>query len=109
VLPGHLDDLVDGGPRAKKKKVLAVTSDATIARKSPRRFLEKVGNSLSSAALLYVFGVVLWALQTERMERLQTEVASRPMRSFAVGSVISSGSSAASWASASPSPPASGA
>ncbi|MCU0654181.1 MAG: polymer-forming cytoskeletal protein [Polyangiaceae bacterium] len=79
--------IVDGGPGARKKKALAATSDATVARKSPRGFLEKIGNSLSSAALLYVFGVVLWALQTERMERLQTEVASRPMRSFAVGVV----------------------
>ena len=48
---------------------------------------KQAGSSLSSAAMLFVFGSVLWSLLTGRMERLQGEVASRPMRTFAVGFV----------------------
>lgn len=51
----------------------------------PRRLMGGVGRALSSAALLFVFGAILFALAPDRMERLQAELAARPMRSFALG------------------------
>jgi hypothetical protein len=45
------------------------------------------GSSISSMALLFVFGSVLLALATKRMETLKIEIASRPMRTFAMGVV----------------------
>jgi hypothetical protein len=45
----------------------------------------RVGRALTRASLLFVLGCVLMALLAPRMERLRLEVASRPMRSFALG------------------------
>jgi hypothetical protein len=45
------------------------------------------GQSLTKMSLLFVLGCVLLALLTPRMEKLRIEVASRPMRSFAMGLV----------------------
>ena len=45
----------------------------------------KAGGSMTSMAVLFVFGAVLFGLATRRMELLQAEVAARPMRSFAWG------------------------
>lgn len=56
-------------------------------------FVEKVhafGQSVSKMALLFVFGCVLLALTTRRMDRLRVEAAARPMRSFAMG-ILASG------------------
>jgi hypothetical protein len=44
-----------------------------------------IGRALTRASLLFVLGCVLMALLTPRMERLRLEIASRPMRSFALG------------------------
>ncbi|HVH43397.1 MAG TPA: hypothetical protein VM925_13680 [Labilithrix sp.] len=49
------------------------------------------GQSMTKMALLFVLGCVLLALLTRRMEKVQAEVATRPMRSFAVGIVASLG------------------
>ena len=49
--------------------------------------LARAGSAVSSAALLFVFGAVLVALLTRRMEALRVETAARPMRTFAVGVV----------------------
>jgi hypothetical protein len=46
-----------------------------------------VGGAITRTALLFAFGAVLWALAGRRVERLQDEVAARPMRSFAIGVV----------------------
>src|SRR4029079_6932467 len=43
------------------------------------------GHKVTAMSLLFVFGCVLLALLTGRMERLRIETASRPMRSFALG------------------------
>jgi hypothetical protein len=43
------------------------------------------GQSMTRMALLFVLGCVLLALLSGRMERLRIEVASRPMRTFALG------------------------
>ena len=49
--------------------------------------LASIGSALASSALLFVFGAILLALATSRMDTLQSELASRPMRSFALGIV----------------------
>jgi hypothetical protein len=44
---------------------------------------------MTKMALLFVFGCVLLSLLTTRMEKVQAEIASRPMHSFATGIVTS--------------------
>lgn len=51
------------------------------------RVARDVGGAMTRAALLFVFGAVLLALATRRMESLELEATSRPMRSFALGVV----------------------
>jgi hypothetical protein len=46
-----------------------------------------IGGAITRTALLFAFGVVLWALAGPRVERMRDEVVGRPMRSFAVGLV----------------------
>lgn len=48
---------------------------------------QSFGHKVTAMSLLFVFGCVLLALLTGRMERLRIETASRPMRSFALGLV----------------------
>ncbi len=50
-------------------------------------FLQAAGDKLTSSAMLFAFGAVLLALATKRVEAIKVEVASRPMRSFALGIV----------------------
>ncbi len=68
------------------------------AGKSGRRLVEskaaEVGSSFARMALLFVFGTVLLALQTERMDDLKAELVARPMRSFAMGVLGAIGSAA---------------
>ena len=45
------------------------------------------GQSMTNMSLLFVFGCVLLALGTRRMETLRVETAARPMKSFAMGIV----------------------
>jgi hypothetical protein len=45
------------------------------------------GQTMTKMALLFVFGCVLLALATRRMDKLRVEAAARPMRSFALGIV----------------------
>jgi hypothetical protein len=52
-----------------------------------RSFLSDLGGALAHSAMLFVFGSVLLALASRRMETLRVEAASKPMRSFAVGVV----------------------
>ncbi len=51
------------------------------------RTARDVGGAMTRAALLFVFGAVLFALATRRMESLELEATARPMRSFALGVV----------------------
>jgi hypothetical protein len=44
-------------------------------------------SAITKTALLFLFGVIFWALGKERMEALEVEVAKRPMRSLAMGVV----------------------
>lgn len=49
--------------------------------------VHELGQRISKMALLFVFGCVVLALGTRRMEVLRAEVAARPMRAFAMGIV----------------------
>lgn len=46
---------------------------------------QSFGHKVTAMSLLFVFGCVLLALLTGRMERIRVETAARPMRSFALG------------------------
>lgn len=48
---------------------------------------QSFGRKVTAMSLLFVFGCVLLALLTGRMERLRVETAARPMRAFALGLV----------------------
>lgn len=51
------------------------------------RTMSSIGGALTRSAILFVFGAMLLALATDRMERLRLEIAARPMRSLALGVV----------------------
>jgi hypothetical protein len=57
----------------------------------PKPFLHRardgIGHALSSFATLFVLGIVFLALTGRRMEMLRLEVATRPVRNFALGIV----------------------
>ncbi len=50
-------------------------------------FMDDVGDAISKMLVLFVFGTVLLALASERMEKLELEAAARPMHAFAAGLV----------------------
>ncbi len=54
---------------------------------SGHSLLREVSDATTRAAMLFVFGAVLFALAGLRMNALRIEAASRPMRSFALGIV----------------------
>jgi len=60
-------------PRPKGFSLARATDDAT--------------DALTRTALLFLFGVIFWALGAQRMEVLEVELAKRPMRSLAMGVV----------------------
>lgn len=71
---GGKDDDDDDGAKAKPKGVVA-------------RAGESVMSGLRLAAVLFVIGTVLLALTGRRMDMLRAEVATRPMKSLALGLV----------------------
>ncbi len=54
---------------------------------SARSLLRDVSDATTRAAMLFVFGAVLFALAGNKMNTLRIEAASRPMRAFALGIV----------------------
>ena len=50
-----------------------------------KRAANEISNAISSFGMLFVFGSILIALAGERMRTLRLEVATRPMRNFALG------------------------
>jgi hypothetical protein len=52
-----------------------------------KHLLVNIGGAITRSAFLFIFGAILLALGTRRMETLRAEVAARPMRSFAMGVV----------------------
>lgn len=79
---GHIH--VTAGDRGTKTEV---APDEAPARSRIFQVIQEVGQSMTRMALLFVLGCVLLALLAPRMERLRVEIASRPMRSFALGVV----------------------
>jgi hypothetical protein len=63
---------------------LHIGSSSSSSRHS---LLREVSDATTRAAMLFVFGAVLFALMGQRMNALRVEAASRPMRSFALGLV----------------------
>lgn len=51
------------------------------------RVIDGVHDAVTALVVLFVFGTVLMALATERMDQLELEVAARPARAFALGLV----------------------
>jgi MFS family permease len=80
-----------GGSARDEKGELNVSIDsdesAKEGMKAHRAFPSIMATAMSESALMFVFGAVLLALLTKRVDALKVEVASRPMRSFAMGIV----------------------
>ncbi|MCA9596490.1 MAG: hypothetical protein KC776_24410 [Myxococcales bacterium] len=73
--------------RGKSAKIGGDVSSREDGGFSLTRTLRDVGSAITRTALLFVFGAVLLALATRRMESMQKEIAARPMRTFALGVV----------------------
>jgi hypothetical protein len=93
-IDGDLSTIGGSVERAEGAMVLGDVSgtgadeDEPIVKKgTSMNILRDVGQAISNQAVLFVFGAVLLALATRRMENVQTEIAGRPMRSFALGMV----------------------
>lgn len=73
----------------KKDVKINLTDRSDEPGKSPgfhvHQTMTSIGGALTRSAILFVFGAVLLALATDRIERLRAEIAARPMRSFALG------------------------
>jgi cytoskeletal protein CcmA (bactofilin family) len=54
---------------------------------TPQTLARSVADAINGAALLFVFGAVLLALAPDKMDKLRVQIASHPMRSFALGVV----------------------
>lgn len=79
---------VDGtGAAADEVKEHADASDDEPKRGRIAEAAHAIGQRVSTFSLLFVLGCVLLALLGGRMDRMRTEVAARPMRSFALGIV----------------------
>ncbi|HEY2510391.1 MAG TPA: hypothetical protein VGI39_06035 [Polyangiaceae bacterium] len=78
---------VSGDDDDDDDKSPSISSEPKTPVSHGRHLLEAVGATLTESSLLFVFGAVLLALATRRMDALKVEVASRPMKSFALGVV----------------------
>lgn len=73
--------------RAEGAEVGKISSAMKTTVTEGRSILNEIGRAVTRTALLFVFGAVLLALATGRMEQMEREVAARPMRTFALGVV----------------------
>jgi hypothetical protein len=96
----HRGDKASIGGKARDDKgevKVSIDNDDDDDKSSAKKhagFFAHVAESMSESALMFVFGAVLLALLTKRVDSLKVEVASRPMRSFAlgiVGSIVATG------------------
>ncbi len=82
---------IHGDVRMDKRNVSKHQAGASDARTQKVSFLRRaasnVGDAVTSAAVLFIFGAMLLSLATTRMETLKVEIAARPMRTFALGIV----------------------
>ncbi len=49
--------------------------------------ISKVRGAVTGSILLFFFGAIFWALAKPRMEMLEVEIAKRPMKSLAIGTI----------------------
>lgn len=79
----------DGGEESDSFRGIEMHHDARPepARTFGQRASDVVGHMFSLFAVLFVFGSVLLALRSDRMEALRCEAGLRPMRSFGLGVV----------------------
>lgn len=83
--PGHVKVSVKNGD----VETSVQPSERPSERSRLSSAVHEFGQATTRMALLFVFGCVLLALMTRRMETLRVETAARPMRSFAIGVVAS--------------------
>lgn len=81
-LDRHRGSKIGGTVRKSDEKRVGAASSS-----SHSSLLRDVSDATTRAAMLFVFGAVLFALAGEKMNRLRVEAATRPMRSFALGIV----------------------
>lgn len=81
VRDAHGDDKDDKDDEADEDNAKPAEADSW----SFASVMDKLGSALSRAALLYAFGCVLLATAGKPMERMQQELAERPMRAFGIG------------------------
>ncbi len=81
-LDRHKGSKIGGSLRKKDDKRIGAETSS-----SGRSILREVSDATTRAAMLFVFGAVLFALAGDKMNKLRIEAASRPMRSFALGLV----------------------
>lgn len=80
------DEATAAAPAASGAPTASIKAHEDEAKPSRAwHFFREVGDTLTAAAMLFVFGSVLLALATGRMDRLKLEIAARPMRTFALG------------------------
>ncbi len=86
---GVVGGVLDRAKGAKIGGAVHKTGDGTdaVSISRPHHVLRSIGDALTRTAMLFVFGAVLFALGSRKMESLRVEAASRPMRSFALGVV----------------------
>jgi cytoskeletal protein CcmA (bactofilin family) len=87
---GQVNDKDHKPPKGQVKVTLDTDDGSVHAGDVPHgsrvgRAAHSFGNSVTKMALLFVLGCVFLALATRRMETLRVEIASRPMRTFALG------------------------
>ena len=80
-------DVIGGKARRGDGDLHIGVSRGDEAKSGFMQWLSDLGGSITRTALLFVFGTVLLALATGRMDAMQGEVAARPMRTLALGIV----------------------
>jgi hypothetical protein len=84
-LDRHKGSKIGGAIRRTDDESIGTHVDTSPLR--PKSLLRSVSDAVTRAAMLFIFGAVLFALAGGRMNQMRVEAASRPMRSFAVGVV----------------------
>jgi len=84
-LDRHKGSRIGGAVRHSDDESIGVHADTSPLK--PKSWLRSVSDAITRAAMLFIFGAVLFALAGDRMNMMRLEAAARPMRSFALGIV----------------------
>jgi len=84
-LDRHKGSRIGGAVRKSDDQSIGVHADTSPLH--PKSLLREVSDAITRAAMLFIFGAVLFALAGNRMNMMRLEAAARPMRSFALGIV----------------------